>query len=266
MDLPRFTSGRIGNLEYSHMNEAFDLLDKLRPLTVGDNTSSYARQGFLYAKIGNPVSNGAMEWEEVQAKQAPSIGALVEWETMEGGRKSEASTSADFQPAFVPPPFGGAAQTPLPAGTVALLRSTQRADGKQIWAVVSSVSSGTDVFAARITGNQVWEHDAQNIPWRWTYSWQQVDLRASNGYSWSTFTGAKYGNFGSTNTGWGPAFNGAERLGVSGVGGSGPANASERPAAIENGVVVAMQLLSPLNGIMWFSMPNGLIITCGNTP
>lgn len=268
MDLPRFTSGQIGNLTYAHLNEAFQLLDKLRPLLVTGSEFNEGTEALLIARITGTASATPylMTWEEVVLKEAASVGAAIDWQVRDGGRSSGTATSTDFAPAFQPPVFGQTTATPLAAGSVVLLRRTKRVDGKLAWMVVSSVAASTaGGFAAKIVGRVARPAcTSDQKTYRWLYDWDEVTANQASGYEWATFSGSRFGRNTATAGAGPPAFNGAEVNCIVGCGGTAPSGLIESNAPIASGVVVQMSQLP--NGLYYFSLGNTISVQCGGTP
>lgn len=268
MDLPRFTTGQVGNLTYAHLNEAFQLLDKLRPLLISGSSFNAGGEALLVARITGTAAAtpSLMTWEEVVLKEAVAVTSVMQWQARDGGRTSAAATSAEFTPAFVPPLFGQSSSTALPTGTVALLRRTTRIDGKPAWMVVSSVSGGSDIFPARIDSARTREA-VGGVTFRWLYSWTEVALldTASAGFylDWTPVTNGRVGCQAATCSA--EAFNGAERYSTHGLGGTGPAGANETNASIGIGTVVPL-CRDAVSGLYYFSLGPATNISCNIIP
>ena len=260
MALPRFTSGTIGNLSFEHLNELFDTVDRLRArvdaLTGAETTDT---QDWMVARVINgQAATGSLEWVEVVPDEADQVGDGIRWIDREGGATSgNAASQTSYTPAFVirKADFDPDTQTAetLPRDTVVLLRRVRRTDGKRAW-LVANVLTETPVFPARIIGSVQAEPDlGSQVGQRYRYRfWEQT---------YNADTQRFEDKAGGYQTEYAPnedyAINGAEVSYAAGVGGSGPGSINNAP--IKAGVVVMMSFV---NGQPWFSMPNGLDVSC----
>jgi hypothetical protein len=272
MDFPRFQSGQIGNLTYAHLNEAFSLLDRLRPLLIAGGEGVLLGEAMLIARITAVTSaTGLMQWVEVVPSSATTASAAVAWTTRVGGRKSGAPTDANFDPCVVPPAWQADGAAPVPntvsVNSVVILRKTKRIGGKSIWTVFSTVAAKSDSFPARIVGSQAMTAFNGTV-YRWKYAWDEVTITNPVTLDWVVIPPSSGGRFGRLNSqagNSGPAINTLETNGIVGIGGTGPSLAIETPTAIAGGVVVDMKLTLPDGSpIPNFSAGPALSVNCGN--
>jgi hypothetical protein len=250
MDLPRFTQGAVGNLTYAHLNEAFELLDKLRPLLTESVIGQRDEENFILARIsGEMDDNGFMPWVEVVPKPSTSNTAKVVWIDRVGGRKSGSQGSENYLPCIVPPSYESDTESgdpvELPQGSVCVLRAIKRKEGRPLWIVVSSAAT-SEVFPAKIMGRY------QIGDGVWSYDWDEVEAP-----DWTTPQNGRKGRRNGTED-YPEAVNGAEQVGIVGAGGSGPSGGTIKNAPIANGIVVMMNL----SGGPWFSLGNTLEVSC----
>ena len=271
MDFPRFNQGAVGNLTYAHMNEVFQLLERLRPFLEGDPSRFMQQQEeLLTARITASDSSGMMQWQEVLPTGSGALNSPLTWTTREGGRKSGAPTASTFEPAVAPPAYTGEGTptTPVPmqVGSVAVLRKSKRMDGKQLWQAISSVAApSSSVFAAKIVGKVARPPCASdNKTYRWLYDWDEVTANQASSYEWVTFSGSRFGRNSGAPGSYPPALNGAEVNCIVGCGGTAPSGLVESNAPLANGVVVQMAQLP--NGLFYFSLGNTISVQCGGTP
>jgi len=260
MDFPRFTSGQVGRLEWSHLNDAFSMLDRLRPLLLGMPGEGELPQRYLLARILDSTSEGLMEWEEVVPTEAQSPLTVLGWQVREGGASSGAQGTQDFEPAFQPPTFGSTETSPLAQDSVVLLRQLTRPGGQSVWLVVSVAAPAANVFPAIITGAQQRTPWTDGIVYQWLYAWDEARINQENDYQWTVLPGGRCGRLTGGTGCYGPAFNGAEINGVVGAGGSAGGLVTERNARVANGCVVMMSQTA--NGLHYFSLGNTLTVTC----
>jgi hypothetical protein len=270
MDFPRFQSGQIGNLTYAHLNEAFSLLDRLRPLLIAAGEEGVLGEAMLVARItGGDASTGLMQWVEVVPSSASVATAQVTWTTRVGGRKSGAPTDANFDPCVVPPQYQaeGSASIPstLTTNSVVVLRKMKRIGGKSLWVVFSTVAAASDNFPARITGWRGWPPEVNGSFYRYLYDWEEVTTNSLVERLWVTLNPpiGRRGSLLNISNNSGAALNVSETAGVIGVGGSGPAEAAFQYSHIAVGVIVDMNLRLP-NGTPqpWFSAGPAIAVSC----
>lgn len=268
MTLPRFTAGKVGTLSFEHLNEAFALIDQLRSQLVTDYPQQ-PRHGntIITARITGRNADGLMKWKEVVCAEATSPsasnGARIRWVDRDGGSESGETDSEAFEPCIVPPRYASFSQTVhgLPLDTVVTIMRASRQDGRPLWIVMDTA---TLVFPGRINASQPIPNQGGGQADRWLYSWTEVERRFNstlNEVAWTAVNGGRYGNFGSTDPGLGPAVNGAEVNGMVGRGGSGPTGQSvARNAQVLPGQVVTMSYA--MDGTIYFSAGNTLAVSC----
>lgn len=258
MDLPRFTSGEVGRLTYAHLNEAFELLDKLRPLLISASEGGLAGEEFVFARItAEADDNGLHEWKEVVPSFSTSSTARLHWITRDGGRQSKPKTDPAFAPAIVPPAYISEGSADLPAklaiNTVVLLRAIKKKGGVSVWMVVSSVTK-SDLFPAKIVAAYPLGGAGSQGVFRWEYDWDEVTPG-----TWTSFSDARKGRKDGSQD-YQTARNGAEQDNITGAGGFGPSQATIVNAPIASGICVMMQMSG---SAPWFSLGNTLTVNCG---
>jgi len=245
MDFPRFTSGQIGRLTFTEVNEILALLERLRPLLQqgADPLPDQAEQMLTARIIGGDEETGAMWWEEVVPKPSAQATGLVEWEKREGGRRSDYDVpEVHSEPAFAtrigpidPPPL-------LQEESIVVLRRSKRQDGKPLWLCLFQPAQSA--IPAKIISAIPRSTNC------WFYGWQAVDLIDGEWQASSETEGEMLG---------GLAINGAEDCVAPGVGGEG--NHPEVNQAIRVGIVVPMHFTP--SGKPYFSLSPELEIDCG---
>lgn len=256
-DLPRFSRGQIGRLSFSDLNSAFDTIDRVRPLLIGDaGQPNGMRETLCVARIIESDTYGGHEWEEVVVSDATFARAHLDWEVRLGGRKSGSRFNPEWEPAYAPAPFGsglaGQVAARIAAGTIVVIRKMQRNDGKPFWLAMSNTASR---WPALIQGYTAFPPLNGKV-YRWRYAWQEAEVQNQQ---WVVRQNGLYGQSG-VDAGLGLALNGAERDGIIGAGGSGSSSSQESNAPIAVGIVVEMSMVG---GVPWFSLGNTLNVTCG---
>jgi hypothetical protein len=263
-DLPRFSRGEIGRLKFSDLNEAFTLLDALRPLlTVAQSAAAQTDEVLILARIISSGTYGDHDWEEVVVLPTNLQRWPLEFELRDGGRNSGSRFSPDYEPAFPAAPFGsgfgGQVALRIVPDTVCVLRKMKRKDGRIFWL---ALTQPTVSWPALIEGAVAMP--AVGSPpkvYRWRYIWREVEADPQSG-SWVIKPNGLFGNYDPQSSGLGPAWNGAEADNIIGAGGSG-AGGIESNARIANGIVVPMTMNK---SVPWFCLGNTLSVSCGATP
>lgn len=234
MSLPRFTSGSVGNLNFSHLNDAFGYIDLAR----NEQTDRPSRQNetlpLIVAKITQSDSDGNHKWKEV----ALSGNAYVD---LENGRSS--GDSFEF-------PARTMDGSTIPDGANVILVSKRKTDGSIYFLILGT--EGGDTRMIRILAvNQVIRPLAM-----WSYWVAPVvfDAGAIGGPAW----------IGSTQTGQAVALNGCENPfdnnAQIGVGTIVPSGVTFARQPIRAGTVCLARIVSP--SVYHFSIPNGYSYTC----
>ena len=73
MTLPRFTSGKVGNLEFSHLNEAFDILEGKQAAIRSRREPADAA---LLVRLIQKNAAGAFSWSEMTRKDDGTFEAV----------------------------------------------------------------------------------------------------------------------------------------------------------------------------------------------
>ena len=232
MTLPRFTSGKVGALEFSHLNEAFDRIEDSSALVTMKRPRAALGRVFL-ARILSKTGSGLTEkgaFEEV-ARLDLSAGTYA---VIPGGLKSTLGADAYKYP-IVAAVSGVGSIVPI-LGHIA-------GDGSLYFKECAVSSTGTMASVVSATGSGP----------RWTYALNPVKW---DGSAWVT-TGA------APITG---AINGAENAVDTpqtrniGVGSVYVANATATRNPIKVGTVVGPVI--DIDGFYLFSTPNGYPFAC----
>ena len=171
MTLPRFNSGSVGALSFSHLNEAFDIIEGVSPQSppFGELADSL----MVLAQLGQATS-GAYQWAEVVLKDDGTYEPLV------GGRSSSLAGDEIAAPAFA---LDGGSYT---VGSTVLLTPKRTKEGKSWWAIVSSISGGPKAMI--LTGTGV---SFGNGFWSYTARLANIQFTAQNVWT-ATPTGPEY--------------------------------------------------------------------------
>lgn len=234
MPLPRFNSGRMGSLEWSHLNEAFDRIE--RPEATQQTRGNPYRIGtsFLVQSLGSTGTGTTAKtaFQEVALSTVDS-GTFV---PVVGGVKSsngEAGTTGLYKT-----PIVGAA---LASGTVATVLSHIAADGSLYFVVGGAASSA---FMAIVVNSVVIYANRS-----WTYEMlKDAEYNSATGV-W-TGTDTIYG------------YNGCENpidAASIGVGTVVPTGGVYLRKPIKPQTVVSCLRINNKN---YFSIPNGYGVTC----
>ena len=235
MTLPRFTSGKVGALEFSHLNEVFDRIEDSSALVTMKRPRAALGRVFL-AKILSKTGSGLTEkgaFEEV-ARVDLSAGTYA---VIPGGLRSTLGSDAYRYP-IVAAVSGVGSIVPI-LGHIA-------GDGSLYFkecAVTGSSSTGTMASVASATGTAP----------RWTYALNPVKW---NGSAWVATGAAQIAG----------AINGAENAVDTpatrniGVGSVYVANATATRNPIKVGTVVGPVI--DIDGFYLFSTPNGYTFAC----
>jgi hypothetical protein len=232
MSIPRFTSGKVGNLTFAHINEILDRLEAIesKPLDAGRNQRSTLLP-FL-AKIIALKSGTSNVWSfsEVSYSPARTIAGVVE---VVGGRSSTRGSDT-----FAYPAIGDS----LGANQIVVLLPMNDSAGVLVH---HAVPMPTTSIVARITAN------TPIATGQWLYSvkvakitsqspWTIVDqgavISALNGCEWNVDSGGIYGV------------------------GMRPSGGTFVRQAIKSGTVVT--ITNDINGFWHFSIPNGYQVNC----
>lgn len=238
MTLPRFTSGRVGNLEFSHLNEAFAAIDDMSRASGETRRMRPTIGSMVVAQIGVAGISNQYAWYEV------TIGIDGAATVIPGGLSSGAPFPQPNPDPYLLPAVS-IDGTAFGVGDIVLLSPARRTDGTSYMAIVKPV--GSTVRPYEIV-------DAVGISlgrWRYTGArrrWDELQSAWVADGSSDTIT----------------MLNGAENAvdtpGHIGLGstlpGSVPQPVRQR---IKNGTVV-----TPTNtgGVLTFCIPNGYAFQC----
>ena len=124
MTLPRFTSGKVGNLDFSHLNEVFGVIDGLDRTSAGAK-SARRTPSTVVARLGNQDQSGSgfggWSWEEVYWNYGSDLAVTVPGGLTSGSPAGEPNPNPYLLPAVSLEP------TAFRTGEVVLLLPTHRA-------------------------------------------------------------------------------------------------------------------------------------------
>lgn len=237
MTLPRFTSGKVGKLEFHHLNEAFDRIENVDP-SMPAGTRQILGRVILARVQGQSGSGNAAKGSFVEV--AVTSPGSDTYNAVSGGVTSTVGADAFGAPIVFPVP---------PIGTVVPILGHVAADGKLYFRQCAAASSSASVRAGRIT--QTTQITA-NTKWLYTLTDVQVQTLATAQYQ-------------ATGVGSFQALNGCEEavdvpanrnIGVGTVHVVG-STATRQPIKVDTIVVC----IPTLNGYV-FSVPNGYSFAC----
>jgi len=232
MTLPRFTAGRVGNLEFSHLNEAFDLLEDRNALEARRRQPTAA---VLLAQLTQENAAGEFAWTEVVRSNDGS------YTTVQDGI---ASTSEGNAFAFAAISLNRGAEV----GDIVAISPRRTSEGKLFYVIQNG--SGTVTRSFKIV--QSLQHATRND--MWAYKGRLVTSSIQSGYGsiWTESSALEY-----------VLLNGAENASDAsstiGVGTRPPTGVQAVRNPIKVGTIV---LASNVDGDWHFSMPNGYTFTC----
>lgn len=239
MTLPKFTAGQVGKLEFHHLNEAFERIERLdgNPALVASSGPVLGR--VILVRITGQTGSGNAIKGSFQEVALSTIGSNS-YVAVTGGVTSTVSGDA----------YGAPIVFPCSAvGTIVPVLGHIAANGKLYFRECAGVSAGGAVRAGKITGSTQITAGAK---WLYTLTDVKVNVLASG-----TYNGTGVGNF--------QALNGCEeaidvpverKIGVGTIHVSG-STAVRQP--IKNDTIVVCT--ETLGGFV-FSVPNGYAFTC----
>lgn len=233
MTLPRFTSGKVGKLEFHHLNEAFDRIENVDPSMPAGTRQMLGR--VILAKILQHSTIGGLKvasFVEVAASSVPPSS----YTAVAGGVTSNVGANQ----------FGAPVVTPLsPVDSIVPLLGHVSADGKLYF---RECSSPAQIRTGKITSNA----NISSGKWKYTLTEVVVDSETTG-----LFVPSGAGSF--------TAFNGCEEptdvvaTRNIGVGTIHPATSSATRQPIKNDTI-ALCVLSGASYV--FSIPNGYQFAC----
>lgn len=230
-DLPRFTQGSFGNLEWHHLNQVFDVIERA-PVPL-ERKRDRPDMSLIYAIITGELASMEIgprySWREILRN--PDTGGIE-------AHPSPRTSGTEDDP-FIIPAMGISGQERINVGDLVLLRQESFRDGRR-YAVI--IGSGVSVGMYRIEG-------ATSIgTGRWAYT--GVPVAVSNG-DWV--------NPGLQVTLYNGCENPVDSGNTIGVGTVKPSNTGAiRQRIRDNTVVLAVSV----SGGLCFSIPNGYSFTC----
>lgn len=233
MTLPRFTSGKVGKLEFHHLNEAFDRIENVDPSMPYAKSNLFGRA--IIARVESYQGTGVAAVASFKEYALDSLGSAT-YVQVAGGVTSTNGTDDFATPIVYPLP---------PIGSIVPIVPGISRDGKLYFKTVASESASTRIGKVETAGTLI----AGRM---WLYNMKEVafDLQAN---VWTNLPGAFQ------------AINGCEnpiddipnrQIGVGTIFPSG-ANATRKP--IKDGTVVSC---SSTAGYYLFNVPNGYEFTC----
>lgn len=162
MTLPRFTSGSVGRLEFSHLNQAFAAIDEreasLHPSSIATESASGTRLPLIVAKItGRSGENHS--WVEVKREAS-------NWSVLDGGRTSTLNADAYAFPAITTDGI------PVPNDSIVMLIPKRSKTGSILYLALNP-GAGT-IQPVRIESFEVITNNKQ-----WRYTAKAVTVTAS---------------------------------------------------------------------------------------
>jgi hypothetical protein len=237
MTLPRFNNGKVGELAWHHLNEAFDLIEASSPAIGG--ARPIASGPLVLAQLGVGV-DGAYQWSEVVLMDNGSYEVVV------GGRNSTLDGDTRAAPAFS---LDGALYS---AGAVVMINPRRTKTGKPWWAIVTGMASSQKAM-------QIVSANAGQTSFLWAYRAREVNIVSTFGQP---------GGGSVTASPFGPEYtviNLAEMLvdqgGEIGVGSIPPLGVSSERRALRIGAVVPASKVPTSEPWVVF-IPNGYRFTC----
>lgn len=231
MALPRFTSGRVGNLEFSHLNEAFDRIESREAMQSRGRQPSTV---ILLAQLTQQNDADEFAWAEVRRSDdgsySPSPNGITS--TREGDPFAFAAVS-----------LTGGSQV----GDIVAISPRRTAQGK-LW---YSINGGSGTVSRSFIITESIAHPSRSD--MWAYKARPVDRTIQSGYGgvWTPTSALEY-----------ILVNGAENPadGSSiGVGTVPPSGVQYVRRPIKVGTVV---VASNINNDWVFSIPNGYSFIC----
>lgn len=231
MTLPRFTSGRVGNLEFQHLNEAFDRIDALGSAPERLSFKGEVFHRVILVKVTGVNGTGATatgSFVEVALATVPS----QTYTPISGGITSASGANTYAFPIVAPVP---------PVDAIVPVVAHISNDGKLyfVQAVAPSTLQMLRILSSTATTGTQWRYDVQ--PVRWSAGWVDDGLVAY-GYNGCEFVG----DIAASRT--------------IGTGTIHPDTADAVRKPLRNNLVVGPALKQ---GTDWvFSIPNGYEFTC----
>lgn len=237
MTLPRFTSGKVGKLEFHHLNEAFDRIENVDPSMPSAHRQILGR--VILARVTGTSGSGNSTKGSFQEVAVTTPGSNS-YNAVTGGVSSTVGSD----------PFGAPIVFPVSAiGAIVPILGHVSGDGKLYFRECSSVSTGSGVRAGKITAaTQI----TANTKWLYTLTDVQVLTLAT-----ATYQATGVGSF--------QALNGCEEavdvpanrnIGVGTVHVAG-SQATRQPIKVDTIVTCV-----PTAGGFVFSIPNGYGFVC----
>ncbi len=235
MTLPRFTSGRVGNLEFQHLNETFDRLDALDGRAERPVRRSVASSGMILAYVKSYSGTGISALASFDEYALDALGSSV-YVKVDGGVTSKEGTDEYATPIVYPVP---------PIGSIVPIFPHVAKDGKLYFKAIDSEGTsgriGKVMGGAQIVANKSWLYTLKNVAWDYAlnqFTELNGDFEAINGCENRTDDLA------------------ARRIGVGTIYPQG-ANAVRKQIA-QDVVVTCVKTAGPYV----FSVPNGYEFTC----
>lgn len=239
MTLPRFTSGSIGKLTFSHLNEVFDLIESISGSPeMAQAARNAAASRMIVAKVLAKQGSGASEVGSFEQVSLTSPTSDV-YEAVDGGVKSTDGTNAFAAPIVAPVSS---------VGTIVTLLAHRSKDGALCFREVGRETGGPKFY--KIVAYEPLSTAPQKKTWKYTL--QPV---RSTGSSWVADIGSEmFGYNGAEEALDDPA---SRRIGMNTF--HVAATADRQPIPV--GVVVGACRID--NGVVEFSIPNGYAFNCG---
>jgi len=141
-DLPRFTQGNFGNLQWHHLNQVFDVIER-SPVPM-ERKRDPQESSFVYAKLTGEAATAPggkkYSWVEIE----------LDWLTNESSERDGGRRSGTATDPFQVPALGISGSEAYQIGDVVLLRLESFPNGKRFALVIKP--TGSDVKMFRIIG------------------------------------------------------------------------------------------------------------------
>lgn len=157
MTLPRFTSGKVGKLEFHHLNEAFDRIENVEPLMPPSTRQILGR--VILARVNALSGTGNATIGSFQEVAVTSPGTNI-YAAVNGGVSSTVGGNA----------FGAPIVFPVSAaGSIVPVLGHIAADGKLYFRECSATSAsasvrvGEVISSIEIVSNKMWYYQLQDV-------------------------------------------------------------------------------------------------------
>ena len=159
MTLPRFTSGRVGNLEFHHLNEAFDRIERIDGSPSMPSTKREIFGRTIIARVEAYQGTGVAAVASFKEYALDSLGSATYVE-VPGGVTSKVGTDDFGAPIAYPVP---------PIGSIVPIFPHIAKDGKLYFKAIdfegTSGRIGRVMGGAQIVAGKSWLYTLKNVAW-----------------------------------------------------------------------------------------------------